>query len=68
MDEEMNQEMHEASTQDVQLPARATRGPSKYLDVWDLPNNQVIDLPLNSMHQPIDKGMRAFTGLLGMIA
>ncbi|XP_050253619.1 uncharacterized protein LOC126699710 [Quercus robur] len=40
VDEEMNQEMHEASMQDVQPPVHATRRPSKYLDVWDLPNDQ----------------------------
>ncbi|KAK9987037.1 hypothetical protein SO802_031988 [Lithocarpus litseifolius] len=49
-------------------PVRATRGPSKYLDVWDLPDDQVIELPLNSMHQPFDEGARAFTGFLGTIA
>ncbi|XP_023882348.1 uncharacterized protein LOC111994697 [Quercus suber] len=41
VDEETNQEMHKASTQDVQPPIRATRRPSKYLDVWDLPDNQI---------------------------
>uniref|UniRef100_A0A7N2QZ69 Uncharacterized protein n=1 Tax=Quercus lobata TaxID=97700 RepID=A0A7N2QZ69_QUELO len=53
---------------DVQPPVHATRRPSKYLDVWDLPNDQVIDLPLNSMHQLVDDGARAFTGFLGTIA
>ncbi|KAK9983802.1 hypothetical protein SO802_033327 [Lithocarpus litseifolius] len=48
--------MHKVSTQDVQPPVCATRGPSKYLDVWDLPNDQVFELPLNSMHQPVDEG------------
>ncbi|KAK9986981.1 hypothetical protein SO802_031932 [Lithocarpus litseifolius] len=76
-DQETNQEMNKTSMQDIGLhehfaislpPVRATRGPSKYLDVWDLPNNQVIELPLNSMHQPVDEGARAFIGFLGMIA
>ena len=48
--------------------ARASRGPSKYLDIWDLPNDQVIEFPLNSMHQPVDEGVRTFTGWLGTIA
>nr|POF12546.1 hypothetical protein CFP56_62258 [Quercus suber] len=39
VDHETNQEMHEASTQDMQPPICATHGPSKYLDVWDLPDN-----------------------------
>ena len=52
----------------MQPPIHATRGPSKYLDVWDLPDHKVIELPLNSMHQPIDEGARAFTGFLGTIA
>ncbi|KAK9986805.1 hypothetical protein SO802_031756 [Lithocarpus litseifolius] len=60
--------MHEASTQDVQPHVHVTRGPSKYLDVWDLPDDQVIELPLNSMHQLNDEGVRAFTGFLGTIA
>ena len=51
----------------MQPPVRATRGPSKYLDVWDPPVNQVIELPLNSMHQPVDEGARAFTNFLGTI-
>ncbi|XP_075664319.1 uncharacterized protein LOC142633947 [Castanea sativa] len=59
--------MHKASTQDVQPPVHATR-PSKYLDVWDLPDDQVIELPLNSMHQPVDERERAFIGFLGTIA
>nr|POE62187.1 hypothetical protein CFP56_39515 [Quercus suber] len=67
-DQETNQEMHETSTQDVQPPIRATYGLSKYLDVWDLPNDQVIELPLNSIYQPVDEGARAFTGFLGAIA
>ncbi|KAL0005064.1 hypothetical protein SO802_012625 [Lithocarpus litseifolius] len=32
-DQETKQEMHEASTEDVQPPVSATCGPSKYLDV-----------------------------------
>ena len=51
----------------MQPPVCVTRGPSKYLEVWDLPNDQVIKLPLNSMHQPVDEGARAFTGFLGTI-
>ena len=51
----------------MQPPVCAIRGPSKYLDVWDLLDDQVIELPLNSMHQPIDEGVRAFTGFLGTI-
>ena len=52
----------------MQPPIHATRGPSKYLDVWDLPDHKVIELPLNSMHQSIDERARAFTGFLGTIA
>ena len=52
----------------MQPPLHGTRGPSKYLDVWDLPDNQVIELSLNSMHQPVDEGARAFTSFLGTIA
>ena len=52
----------------MQSPVHATRGPSKYLEVWDLPDDQVIDLPLNSMHQLVNEGVRAFTGFLGTIA
>ena len=37
------------------------------MDVWDLPDDQVIELSLKSMHQPVDEGVRAFTGFLGMI-
>nr|POE71045.1 hypothetical protein CFP56_53829 [Quercus suber] len=68
VDQETNKEMHEASTQDVQPLVRATHRPSKYLDVWDLPDDQVIELLLNSMHQPVDEGARAFIGFLGTIA
>ncbi|XP_030924792.1 uncharacterized protein LOC115951783 [Quercus lobata] len=68
MNQETNQKMREASTQDVRPPVYATRGPSKYLDVWDLPDDKVIELPLNSMYQPVDEGARAFTGFLGTIA
>ena len=52
----------------MQPPLHGTQGPSKYLDVWDLPDNQVIELSLNSMHQPVDEGARAFTSFLGTIA
>ena len=52
----------------MQPPVRVTREPSKYLEVWDLPDDQVIELPLNSMHQPVDERVRTFTGFLGMIA
>ncbi|XP_030930203.1 uncharacterized protein LOC115955930 isoform X2 [Quercus lobata] len=68
VDEVGNQEIHEAFTQDVQPPVRVTRGPSKYLDIWDLPDEEEIELPLNSMHQPVDEGARTFTGFLGTIA
>ena len=52
----------------MQPPVCATHGPSKYLDVWDLLDDQVIELPLNSMYHPVDEGARAFIGFLGMIA
>ena len=52
----------------MQPPVRATHGPSKYLDVWDLPDDQEIELPLNNMHRPVDEAARAFTGLLRTIA
>ncbi|XP_050280274.1 uncharacterized protein LOC126721263 [Quercus robur] len=77
-DEVGDQEMHEASTQvstqastqgsDVQPAIRVTRGPKKYLEIWDLPDDQEIELPLNSMHRPVDEGERTFTGFLGTIA
>nr|POE70816.1 hypothetical protein CFP56_45452 [Quercus suber] len=73
-DEEGDQEMHEVSTQastqgsDMQPAIRVTRGPNKYLEIWDLPDDQEIELPLNSMHQPVDEGARTFTGFLGTIA
>ena len=51
----------------MQSPVCATRRPSKYLDFWDLPDDQVIELPLSSMHQPVDEGARALTGFLGTI-
>ena len=35
---------------DVQPSVRVTRGPSKYLDIWDLPDEEEIEFPLNSMH------------------
>ena len=35
---------------DVPLVVRATRRSSKYLDIWDLLDDQEIELPLNSMH------------------
>ena len=41
---------------DVQPTKRVTRGPNKYLEIWDLPNDQEIELPLNSVHQPVDEG------------
>ncbi|XP_050245547.1 uncharacterized protein LOC126693581 isoform X1 [Quercus robur] len=65
-----DQETHEASTQgsDVQPAIRVTRGPNKYLEIWDLLDDQEIELPLNSMHQPVDEGARTFTGFLGTIA
>ncbi|KAK9993591.1 hypothetical protein SO802_023294 [Lithocarpus litseifolius] len=66
--DEVDQEMHEASTQDVQPALRVTRGPSKYLDIWDLPDEEEIELELNSEHQPVDDGARTFTGFLGTIA
>ena len=52
----------------MQPTVHATRGPSKYLDIWDLLEDQEIELPLNSLHQLVDDGMRTFTGFLGMIA
>ncbi|KAL0009442.1 hypothetical protein SO802_010944 [Lithocarpus litseifolius] len=66
--DEVDQETHEASTQDVQLAVRVTRGPSKYLDIWDPPDEEEIKLELNSEHQPINDGARTFTGFLGTIA
>ena len=53
---------------DVPPVVRATRGPSKYLNIWDLSDDLEIVLPLNSMHQLIEKQGRTFTGWLGMIA
>ncbi|KAK9983749.1 hypothetical protein SO802_033274 [Lithocarpus litseifolius] len=67
VDEVVDQETHEATTQDVQPTVRVTRGPSKYLDIWDLPNEKEIELELNSEHQPVDDGARTFTGFLGTI-
>ena len=52
----------------MQPIVRVTRGPSKYLDFWDLPDDQEIELPLNNMHQSVDDGTRTFTSFLGMIA
>ncbi|KAL0005884.1 hypothetical protein SO802_013445 [Lithocarpus litseifolius] len=66
--DEVDQETHEASTQDVQPAVRVTRGPSKYLDIWGLPDEEEIELELNSEHQPVDDGVRTFTGFLGTIA
>ncbi|KAK9984959.1 hypothetical protein SO802_034484 [Lithocarpus litseifolius] len=66
--DEVDQETYEASTQDVQPAIRVTRGPSKYLDIWDLPDEEEIELELNSEHQPVDDGARTFTGFLGTIA
>nr|POE55074.1 hypothetical protein CFP56_26655 [Quercus suber] len=67
-DEVGDQEMYEASTQDVQPAIRVSRGPNKYLEIWNLPDDQEIELPLNSMHQPVDEGARTFIGFLGTIA
>ncbi|KAK9990118.1 hypothetical protein SO802_025103 [Lithocarpus litseifolius] len=47
--DEVDQETHEASTQDVQPVVRVTRGPSKYLDIWDLPDEEEIELELNKI-------------------
>ncbi|KAF3974501.1 hypothetical protein CMV_002180 [Castanea mollissima] len=52
----------------VPLVVRATRGPSKYSDIWNLPENQKIELPLTSNNQPVMKVGRHFTGWLGTIA
>ena len=52
----------------MQPAKRVTRGPNKYLEIWDLPDDQEIELPLNSMYQPVDEGARTFTGFLGTIA
>ena len=52
----------------MQLAIRVTHGPSKYLDIWDLPDEEEIELLLNSMHQPIDDGARTFIGFMGTIA
>ena len=52
----------------MQPAVRVTRKPSKYLDIWDLPDDQEIELPLNSMHQLVDDRVRTFTGFLGTIA
>ncbi|XP_075651369.1 uncharacterized protein LOC142621882 [Castanea sativa] len=52
----------------VQPAVRVTHGPSKCLDVWDLPDDEEIELPLNSLHQPVDDGARTFTRFLGTIA
>ena len=52
----------------MQPAVHVTRRPSKYLDIWDLLDDQEIELPLNSMHQPADDGVRTFTGFLGTIA
>ena len=53
---------------DVHPAIRITRRPNKYLEIWDLPDDQEIELPLNSMHQPVDEGARTFTGFLDTIA
>ena len=52
----------------MQPPVRVTRGPSKYLDIWDHPDEEEIELLLNSLHQLVDDGARTFTGFLGTIA
>ncbi|KAF3960286.1 hypothetical protein CMV_014990 [Castanea mollissima] len=67
VDEVGDQETHEASTQDVQPAIHVTCGPSKYLDVWDLPDDEEIELSLNSLHQPVDDGARTFTGFLDIL-
>ncbi|KAK9996700.1 hypothetical protein SO802_021386 [Lithocarpus litseifolius] len=48
--DEVDQETHEASTQDVQPVVRVTRWSSKYLDIWDLPDEEEIEVELNSDH------------------
>ena len=53
---------------DVPLVVHATCRPSKCLDIWDFPDDQEIELPLNSMHQPVNDRVRSFTGWLGTIA
>nr|POE56139.1 hypothetical protein CFP56_41229 [Quercus suber] len=57
-----------AKGSNMQPAIHVTRGPNKYLEIWDLPDDQEIELPLNSMHQPVDEGARTFTGFLGTIA
>lgn len=52
----------------VPLVERVTRGPSKYAYIWNLPENQKIELPLTSNNQPVKKVGRHFTGWLGTIA
>ncbi|KAF3965957.1 hypothetical protein CMV_009906 [Castanea mollissima] len=52
----------------VLLPVRATRCPSKYSFIWNLPENHKIELPLTSSNQPIQKAGRHFSGWLGTIA
>ena len=52
----------------MQLVVRVTHGPNKYLDIWDLPDEEEIELLLNSMHQPVDDGARTFNGFMGTIA
>ena len=47
--------------------ARATRGPSKYLDIWDLSDDLEIVLLLNSMDQTIEEEGKTFNGWLGTI-
>ena len=51
----------------MQLAVRVTHGPSKYLDIWDLLDDEEIKLLLNSM-QPVDDGAWTFIGFLGTIA
>ncbi|KAF3971406.1 hypothetical protein CMV_004992 [Castanea mollissima] len=73
VDHESQQEIGQSSTVNpsitvVLLPVCATRGPSKYLFIWNLPENHKIELPLTSSNQPIQKAGRHFSGWLGTIA
>ncbi|KAL0009555.1 hypothetical protein SO802_011057 [Lithocarpus litseifolius] len=56
------------SAWNVQPTVHVTCGPCKYLDIWDLPDKEEIELELNSEHQLVDDGARTFTGFLGTIA
>ncbi|KAF3961543.1 hypothetical protein CMV_013856 [Castanea mollissima] len=73
VDHESQQEIGQSSTVNpsitvVPLPVRATRGPSKYSFIWNLPENHKIELPLTSSNQPIQQAGRHFSGWLGTIA